>query len=104
VAELIVPPQWTRLAEEAWGGTVMVLGASDTGKSTLARYLSEELSRRGNRVAYLDLDLGQGTLGPPTTLAVSMVRMGLSPDFPQRGANALYFVGSNTPRATCWRR
>jgi polynucleotide 5'-kinase involved in rRNA processing len=39
VTDLIPPAQWTRLKDEDVRGAVMVIGASDTGKSTLAREL-----------------------------------------------------------------
>jgi polynucleotide 5'-kinase involved in rRNA processing len=33
-AEIDVPRAWTQLPVEGWWGTVMVVGAPDTGKST----------------------------------------------------------------------
>jgi polynucleotide 5'-hydroxyl-kinase GRC3/NOL9 len=78
-------------------GAVMVLGAPDTGKTTLTRYLVQELSKRGERIAYIDGDMGQAVLGPPTTQGMAIV------ESPQIGLEdltlaATYFVGSTSPR------
>jgi polynucleotide 5'-hydroxyl-kinase GRC3/NOL9 len=98
VADIIVPPQWARLSEEKLRGTVMVVGASDTGKSTLARYLYEELCRQGHCTAFLDADMGQSILGLPTTLNLALQSEPGDDDFPPRGLYAAYFVGAITPR------
>jgi polynucleotide 5'-hydroxyl-kinase GRC3/NOL9 len=76
----------------------MVIGASDTGKSTFARYLYTDLARRGCRAAYLDTDVGQSTLGVPTTLNLALSSEPGDDRFPPKGARATYFVGSITPR------
>ncbi len=98
MSDLIISPQWKHLAAEVPAGTTMVVGASDTGKSTLARYLFLELSRRGLRVAYLDLDVGQSSLGLPTTLNVALSAAAGQGRFPPAGPRAAYFVGATTPR------
>ena len=79
-------------------GTVMVIGASDTGKSTLARYLFQELCRAGRHAAYLDGDVGQSTLGLPTTMTVALSSGPGDERFDPHGPRATYFVGSITPR------
>jgi polynucleotide 5'-hydroxyl-kinase GRC3/NOL9 len=94
----MVPPSWTRLSAENLRGTVMLIGASDTGKSTLAYYLYRELCGRGVRAAYLDTDVGQSTLGLPTTLNAALAAGPGDDRFPPPGARATYFVGSTTPR------
>ncbi len=76
----------------------MIVGASDTGKSTLARYLFHELCMRGHLVAYLDADMGQSTLGLPTTMSLAVARERGDARFPPRGPSAAYFVGATTPR------
>ena len=79
-------------------GTLMVIGASDTGKSTLARYLFQELCRAGVRAAYLDGDVGQSTLSLPTTMTVALSSRPGGERFNPHGPRATYFVGSTTPR------
>jgi len=83
---------------EALKGTILVLGESDTGKSTLARYLFQEIARRGMRPAYLDSDMGQSTLGLPATLNLALARAAGGEEFPPRGPCACFFVGAITPR------
>ncbi len=76
----------------------MVVGASDTGKSTLARYLFQQLCRHGVRTAYLDADMGQSTLGLPTTLALALTAESGDERFPPEGPQVAYFIGAITPR------
>jgi polynucleotide 5'-hydroxyl-kinase GRC3/NOL9 len=88
--ELISSVQETR-------GPVVIIGAPDSGKTTLAKFMVRELSGRKEPVAYIDGDMGQSTLGPPTTLGMAMLddpcdKMdGVSP-------RHVYFVGSTSPR------
>lgn len=76
----------------------MIIGASDTGKSTLARYLYRDLCRRRRRVAYLDADMGQSTLGLPTTLNLALSNELGDDRFPPQGMRVAFFTGSITPR------
>ena len=87
-----------RLGAEDLRGTVMVIGAPDTGKSTLAAHLYQDLCRGGRRAAYLDADMGQSILGLPTTLNLALAHEPGDPCFPPQGARAAYFVGAVTPR------
>jgi len=98
VSDIVVPTEWTRLGIENLCGTVMVVGASDTGKSTLARYLFQQLCRQGVPAAYLDTDVGQSTLGLPTTLNLALAAAPGDDRFPTPGSPLVYFVGATTPR------
>jgi polynucleotide 5'-hydroxyl-kinase GRC3/NOL9 len=89
-----VPEEWQRLAKDALGGTVILVGATDTGKSTLAHWLIEKARRRRQTAAWLDADLGQSSLGLPGTLNLVTV-VGGSSDAMDR---ASFFVGSTSPR------
>ena len=98
LAHLEVLPAWERAAGHflARGGVVMVLGAPDTGKSTLCRYLVYRAYAAGQRVALVDLDVGQSHLGPPTTLGLGLYpprRPGDDGLFPE----GLYFIGQTSP-------
>lgn len=53
------------------GGIVIVIGKTDTGKSTLIQYLLTCGLKHGRRVAVIDSDIGQATLGPPACLSLS---------------------------------
>lgn len=78
------------------GGVCFLLGATDTGKSTLIRDMVRLLSVHGQAVMVLDADIGQSTYGLPTTL--SLVRF--SVDDRQRvvpDVVASIFVGATSP-------
>jgi polynucleotide 5'-hydroxyl-kinase GRC3/NOL9 len=88
--------------EAAAGGPVtLVLGANDTGKSTLVTRLASALAGAGHTVGVVDADLGQSDVGPPTTVGLGRVRRPL-----ERLADTeligLEFLGVTSP-ATCMR-
>jgi polynucleotide 5'-hydroxyl-kinase GRC3/NOL9 len=89
-------PAWKELGLEGLNGILMVVGASDVGKSTFARYLFRRLCRSSTGVAYLDGDPGQSSLGPPTTMTLALARQGES-TFPPCGPLWRGFVGSVSP-------
>jgi len=59
--------------EAGKGRIVYVLGSTDRGKTTLCRNIISRFSQR-ELVAYLDLDPGQSTIGPPATLGLALYR------------------------------
>jgi polynucleotide 5'-kinase involved in rRNA processing len=69
-------PAWEQLGLQSLNGILMVVGASDAGKSTFGRYLFRRLCASSAGVAYLDGDPGQGSLGPPTTMTLALAREG----------------------------
>jgi polynucleotide 5'-hydroxyl-kinase GRC3/NOL9 len=90
-----VPPAWEDILSGPLVGTIMLLGAPDTGKSTLARYLYARLAGEGRLVACLDGDPGQTSLGPPATMTLVV---GSGPGYPPAGGRWQRFVGSVSPR------
>jgi polynucleotide 5'-hydroxyl-kinase GRC3/NOL9 len=93
--DIIVPPEWDELIEDLkvmQEAIVYLLGATDTGKSSLCRYLVEELSREAI-TGYLDCDTGQSTIGPPAAAGLALFRDGSREPF----RTALRFVGSTSP-------
>ncbi|HJP67201.1 MAG TPA: Clp1/GlmU family protein [Actinomycetota bacterium] len=78
---------------------VMLVGGLDTGKSTVGRALAGAAVRAGRRVAFLDADLGQKTVGPPTSVGLRLVRSREDLSTERIAApDALYFVGSTSPQ------
>src|SRR5919112_1373151 len=53
--------------------TVMLVGASDTGKSTLTMYLANMAIRRGIVPCVIDGDIGQGDLAPPAAVGAAFL-------------------------------
>jgi hypothetical protein len=77
---LDIPPAWDKIVLREAHGLLMVIGATDTGKSTFAQYLYRRLGAEpGRRVAYLDGDPGQSRLGPPTTMTLALGKPLASP-------------------------
>jgi polynucleotide 5'-hydroxyl-kinase GRC3/NOL9 len=92
-----IPHAWSCLELAHLRGTLMVIGAPDTGKSTFAQYLYRQLCAESRCVAYLDGDPGQSTLGPPTTMSLVISTNG-DAAFPPQGKTWRSFVGAVTPR------
>jgi polynucleotide 5'-hydroxyl-kinase GRC3/NOL9 len=92
-----IPPAWERITFSALSGTLLVFGAPDTGKSTFARYLYRRLCVHHERVAFVDGDVGQAVLGPPTTMTLALGGSG-DDSFPPAGPRFRTFVGDVSPR------
>jgi len=78
------------------GGVVMLMGAPDTGKSTLARQILTAALARGQTVGYVDADIAQTTVGPPTCIGLRLLRSASDLDTIDV-ADDLRFVGSIAP-------
>ncbi len=76
---------------------MLVIGETDTGKTSFTTFLAASLLDRGDAVAVVDADLGQSDIGPPTTVGLGRLRPPV-----ERLADAevigLYFVGSTSPQ------
>lgn len=96
--EIDIPPSWQRALDElrARPGVIMVLGALDTGKSTLVQVVIHSVQQAGRTVGWVDCDVGQSDLGPPTTIGLAIVTP--STDVATEvQADAMRFVGSTSP-------
>lgn len=93
-------PAWRAVAERLAATQrpliALVIGAMDTGKSTLCAFLARRLFEGGWRVAVVDADLGQSDIGLPTTIGMGFVERPIErlAEIPLRAA---YFVGSLSP-------
>jgi polynucleotide 5'-hydroxyl-kinase GRC3/NOL9 len=74
----------------------MVIGESDTGKTTFVTALANGLLARRYRVAVVDADLGQSEIGPPPIIGVGRVRTRLH-RLADAEVLALHFVGVTSP-------
>lgn len=81
-------------------GIIFLLGQTDTGKTTFARNLAQALLEKNKTVAFLDSDVGQSTIGPPTTIGLKILTdpQDLSNNLSNNQSCHLYFVGSTSPR------
>lgn len=94
-----VPDEWYKLAERVRGEGVkrlLVVGDVDSGKTSLATLFVNSLASGGEKVAVIDADVGQKSIGPPGTVGLGVTERevySLS-NVPLEDA---FFVGSNSP-------
>ncbi len=76
---------------------ILIIGSSDTGKSTLTLYISNFLIKKGLKPIIIDSDIGQGELSPPGCIGIcapSKQTIDLSEHIP----NYINFVGNIQPK------
>lgn len=95
--EISAPRDWLIALEtlQEAKGMGLVLGATDTGKTTFSRFSVEHLCRKKIRTALVDADIGQSSLGPPTTIGLSVFEF--PPDWDSLPIPHIFFVGATTP-------
>ena len=76
--------------------TILVVGNSDTGKSTLAVCLINEALKNGLRPCIIDADIGQGDLAPPNAIGGALICAKIT-DLRDVNPQFIEFVGSTTP-------
>jgi polynucleotide 5'-hydroxyl-kinase GRC3/NOL9 len=76
--------------------TVMLVGDTDTGKSTLTTYLANMSIRHGLVPRVIDADIGQGDLAPPTAIGAAVLSKQIV-DLRDVSASMFEFVGSISP-------
>jgi polynucleotide 5'-hydroxyl-kinase GRC3/NOL9 len=96
-----IPPSWNKAYEELLAipskpATALVLGATDSGKTSFCTYLVNKLLGEGRKIAILDGDLGQSDIGPPCTVAYTFVSKPVTDLFNLEVENA-FFVGVTSP-------
>jgi polynucleotide 5'-hydroxyl-kinase GRC3/NOL9 len=91
-------PSWkAALADLQQARTILLLGATDTGKTTFLIWLANTLQSLGRCIAIIDADVGQSSLGPPTTIGLGVMAQPFQ-SLRELTPAALYFVGSTSPR------
>lgn len=91
VSNLIVPPEWESVAAQDIRGAVLLVGGTDSGKTSLATYLVQQWLARYQAIALMDCDVGQGVLGLPATMTLRVMAGPQHTDY-------TYFVGAISPR------
>ncbi|MGQ9523950.1 MAG: Clp1/GlmU family protein [Armatimonadota bacterium] len=93
-----VPSEWRDIIAQAARelSLVMLIGGTDTGKTTMCSLMASEAVAAGRKVAVVDGDIGQSEIGPP-----GCISLGIPTTAPVRlhdlRPRALYFVGSTSP-------
>jgi polynucleotide 5'-hydroxyl-kinase GRC3/NOL9 len=94
----IEQPGWKVALEDIQEArTILLLGGTDTGKTTFLTWLTNALLAWERRVAIVDADVGQSSLGPPSTIGLGVVAQPFQ-HLQELSPTALYFVGSTSPR------
>ena len=71
-----IPPEWRSFAEKisAKPSKVCVYGGVDSGKTSLATLIANSIVKCLGSAIYLDLDLGQSNICPPTTIGYTSLK------------------------------
>ncbi|HUV05480.1 MAG TPA: Clp1/GlmU family protein [Armatimonadota bacterium] len=77
-------------------GVTVVVGAVDTGKTSLCALLANRALASGIPAAVVDGDVGQSEIGPPTTVGLGLVESEIR-NLNELEPRSLYFVGSTSP-------
>jgi len=95
-----IPRSWeevkTRLISEGLAKTVLVLGATDSGKTTFCTYLVNSVLSEAPKAVIVDADLGQSDIGPPGTISLSVITQPVV-DLFTLDPEKIFFAGVNTP-------
>ena len=92
-----IPPAWKPALEAARaGGTLFLIGETDSGKSTLAAVLANEARAAGRHAAVVDADVGQSSIGPPACVGLANVERDCV-SLSELTAMAIDFVGACSP-------
>gem|GEM_PF-2326316 len=98
-----IPDEWHELCQSiSRFHSVLVFGATDTGKSTLIRYLASELLNAGSPVSIINTDVGQSDVGPPATMSISIAYSNFT-SYQELPVSGMYFIGTNSPNGNTTR-
>jgi polynucleotide 5'-hydroxyl-kinase GRC3/NOL9 len=77
---------------------VMLIGATDSGKSTLSTYIANLALARGLKVCIVDADIGQGDIAPPACMGSCILNDYTFDLRDVKGGNCnYYFIGKLSP-------
>jgi polynucleotide 5'-hydroxyl-kinase GRC3/NOL9 len=96
-----IPESWNKPFEflknlQVKPAIVMIMGASDAGKSSFSTYLLNKLVEAKHKVGVLDGDLGQSDLGPSATVGYTIAEKQVTELGNLRMQNG-FFVGATSP-------
>ncbi|MEM1515300.1 MAG: Clp1/GlmU family protein [Candidatus Bathyarchaeia archaeon] len=96
-----IPSSWERTCEKILSTSdkveVVILGGTDSGKSSFFTYLANVALSRRRKIALIDGDLGQSDIGPPGTLGLSIIKRPII-DPSSLQPDQIIFVGVTSPQ------
>ena len=95
--EIISEPDWEVLIHNLLQnkGSALIIGATDSGKSTLAKYLVQKLVSQNITVCLIDSDVGQSSLGIPGTICMKV--FSTQSDLKAFSYEKMSFIGTLNP-------
>lgn len=85
-------------SDSSQGPRVIVVGPTDSGKSTLSRMLLSWAAKQGWKPTFVDLDIGQGSITIPGCIAATPIELPIDPvDGIPLDMPLVYFHGHTTP-------
>lgn len=75
---------------------IPILGSVDSGKTSLTTFLANSAYKKGFKVAIVDEDVGQSSIGQPCFVSMGLMERTVS-TLSEVKLKGCYFVGSNTP-------
>jgi polynucleotide 5'-hydroxyl-kinase GRC3/NOL9 len=82
--------------EETGRKRIIIIGPSDTGKSTLTLFIANKLISRGSRPLLIDSDIGQGELSPPACIGSRIISR-QTIDLAKGNFGYIMFIGNIQP-------
>jgi polynucleotide 5'-hydroxyl-kinase GRC3/NOL9 len=94
---IIPEPEWEELGKNLLQhtGPTVLIGATNSGKSTLTQYLLRRFIENHTTIALVDTDIGQSSLGMPGTITMKVFKN--LRDIEVFHAEKTFFIGSLNP-------
>jgi polynucleotide 5'-hydroxyl-kinase GRC3/NOL9 len=94
---IIPEPEWEKLVKNLMQhtGSTVLIGATNSGKSTLTQYLLRRFIENHTTIALVDADIGQSSLGIPGTITMKVFKK--PNDIETFHAEKTFFIGSLNP-------
>lgn len=99
INKIFVPSEWEEVREKflSKGKKLIVIGGSDSGKSTFILYLVNSILSIGKKVGVLDLDIGQSNIGPPGTIGYGIPEKEIE-NLDSISPKRMVFIGAVSPK------
>lgn len=93
----IIPDSWRSLIQASLKEKrIMVIGGVDSGKNAFCTLIVNKFLKSKDKVAIIDVDVGQTEVGPPTTIGLGLIEEPIA-CLSNISTKLLYFAGHITP-------